>query len=237
MKKLLYLIPVFVVFTLVSAVYAANNGAGAQTGQQVQQQDRVQDPTIHTSGSPFPSGNQVQNQNQVNTQNQGEDTQLQINNQEQENLGEGQGEGLQIRNQIAIQNMSEVAKQVQLLLQVRTSGGIGEQVRQIAQDQNQAQTQIEEQLEKLESKGKLARFLTGTDFGAVNNLRQQLVQNQLRIEQLNEIINQLSNQSDITMVQETIEALIQENTSLQQIISAEEQVKSMFGWLFRLFAR
>jgi uncharacterized protein YydD (DUF2326 family) len=132
--------------------------------------------------------------------------------------------------------MSEVAKQVQMLLQTKTSGGIGEQVKQIAQEQNQAQTQIQEQLNKLESKGRLARFLTGTDFGAIKNIKQQLNENELRIEQLTKLQTQLSNQSDIAMVQETIQALIQENISLQERIATEEQTISMFGWLFRLFS-
>lgn len=236
MKKIVPIVSVFTLLLVAMPVFAANNGAGAQgtagtqqgTTKQVQQQLQV---------SPSSTGNQVQNQNQVKTQNQGEDSQIQTNTQEQENLGDGQGEGLQNRNQNAIQNMSEVAKQVQQLLQIRTTGGIGEQVRQIAQEQNQAQTQIQEQLNKLESKGKLARFLTGTDYGAVKNLKQQLEQNQLRIEQLTQLQNQLSNQGDITMVQETIQALIQENTSLQERITAEEQVGSVFGWLVRLFYR
>jgi len=234
MKKLLYILPIFIAFALVVPAFAANNGAGAQTSQQVQQQTQVQQ---QLQTSPSPTGNQVQNQNQVQTKNQGEDSQIQVNTQEQESLGDGQGEGLQTRNQSAVQNMSEVSKQVQQILQIRTTGGIGEQVRQIAQEQNQAQEQIQEQLNKLESKGKLARFLTGTDYGAVKNLKQQLEQNQLRIEELTKLQNQLSNQSDITMVQETIQALIQENTFLQERITTEEQTRSLLGWLFRFFAK
>lgn len=187
--------------------------------------------------SPSPTGNQVKNQNQVNTQNQGEDSQLQVNTQEEESLGEGQGEGLQTRNQNAIENMSEVAKQVQEMLQVRTTGGIGEQVRLIAQEQNQAQTQISNQINKLNSKGKFVRFLTGTNYGAIKNLKRQLEQNQLRIEQLQELQNQLSNQGDITIVQETIQALIRENTSLQEVIVAKEKTFGLFGWLFKLFVK
>lgn len=233
MKKLLFIFPVFLAFGLVLPVIAAKNSeAGAQAGQQVQQQNQQQ---LQISASP--TGNQVQNQNQVNTQNQGEDSQLQVNTQEQEDLGNGQGEDLQNRNQNAVQNMSEVAKQVQQLLQTRTTGGIGEQVRLIAQEQNQAQTQIQEQLNKLESKGKLARLLTGTDFGALKNLKAQLEQNRLRIEQLTQLQTQLTNQGDMTMVQATIQALIAENTSLQERITTEEQTRSMFGWLFRFFAK
>ena len=229
MKKILFILPVFVVFGLVSLTFAIkNNEVGAQTGQQVQKQ---------LNASPTPTGNQVQNQNQINTQNQGENSQLQVGTQEQEGLSEGQEEGSQNRNQNAVENMSEVAKQVQQLLQVRTEGGIGQRVRQIAQEQNQAQTQIQEQLNKLESKGKLARILTGTDYGAIKNLKAQLEQNQLRIRQLEQLKTQLLNQGDITMVQATIEALVQQNTSLQEQITAEEGTKSLFGWLFRFFAK
>ena len=232
MKKLSILIVAVAILAVNNLVFAAKNDTGAQTGQQVQQQNQQQ---LQISDSPI--GNQVQNQNQVETQNQGEDSQLEINNQEQENLNDGRGEGLENRNPNTIENMSEVAKQVQQLLQVGAEGGIGEQVRQIAQEQNQAQTQIQKQLNKLESKGKFARLLTGTDYGAIKNIKAQLVQNQVRIEQLTQLQNQLSNQSDLTMVQETIQALIQENTSLQERITAEEQTKSMFGWLFRFFAK
>jgi hypothetical protein len=231
MKKVLFIFPVFLAFGLVLPAFAVKNSeVGAQVGQQVKQQNQQQ---LQISASP--TGNQVQNQNQVNTQNQGEDSQLQVGTQEQEGLEDGQGEGLLNRNQNAVQNMSEVAKQVQLLLQTRTTGGIGEQVRQIAKDQNQAQIQIQEQLNKLESKGKLARLLTGTDLGAIKNLKAQLEQNQLRIRQLEQIQTQLTNQSDITMVQAAIQALIAENASLQERITAEEQTKSMFGWLVKLF--
>ena len=147
------------------------------------------------------------------------------------------GEGLETRNQNAIENMSEVAKQVQLLLQTRTTGGIGEQVRLIAQEQNQAQIEIQGQINKLDSKSKFAKFLTGTNYGAIKNLKQQLEQNQLRIREMEQLQNQLSNQGDITQIAETIQALIQENTSLQERIVAEEKTFGLLGWLFRLFAR
>ena len=238
MNKLSILIVTVAILSFSSVVYAAKNTeAGTQntsTGQQVQQQTQTQQ-QLQLSSSP--TGKQVQNQNQVQTQNQGEDSRIQVSTQEQESLGEGQGEGLQIRNQNAVKNMSTVAQQVQQLLQVQTTGGIGEQVRQIAQEQHQAQTQIQEQLNKLESKGKLAKLITGTNYGAVKNLKVQLVQNQLRIEQLTQLQNQLANWGDATAVQETIQALTQENTSLQERITAEEQTKSMFGWLFRFFAQ
>lgn len=235
MKKTIGLVFLCVVLAIPMAVSAQ----GYQGGQGTMQQNRVQDPvrTVTTT----PQGNQVQNQNQVTTQNQGEDSQLEVKTQEVESLGEGQedeqGGDLQNRNQNAVQNMSEVAKQVQQMLQVRTEGGIGDQVRQIAQEQNQAQTRIQEQLNKLASKGKLARLLTGTDYGALKNLKAQVVQNQLQIEQLTQLQTQLATWQDAVTVQEAIQALMQENISLQERIAVEEQTKSMFGWLLRFLSK
>jgi hypothetical protein len=183
-----------------------------------------------------PTGNQVTNQNQIKTKNQGEEQELQVENQEEENLGTGSGTS-ESRNQKANEHMSAVAAKVQELLQIRTSGGIGEQVREVARLQNQAQEQIQTDLGKVQTRSSLMKALIGTDYGATKRLEAQLEQNQLRIEQLEQLMTQLYNQGDITMVQETIQALIQENTSLQEVIAAENQVRSMFGWLFRWFAR
>jgi hypothetical protein len=215
-----------------------SQGTGSQTGNQgtsTQEQQQV-------ITSPIPAGNQVQNQNQVTTQNQGEDSQLKVTTQNKESLGTNQGTGSQgteslNRNETATENMSEVAEQVQELLQVKTKGGIGDQVRQVAQEQDKAQTQIQEQVSKLNSKGKIARFLTGTDRQAVKALKQQMEQNQLRIQQLEELQNQLTNEGDITQVQETIQLLTDQNTSLQDRVNMEEKSNGFFGWLIKLFEK
>ena len=228
MKKLIFILPAFLVLGLAAPVLASNSESGTQIGQQIQKQ---------TVASPSSTGNQVQNMNQVKTQNEGENSQLKVSTQEQEDLGENQDDGLENRNQNAIENMSKVATQVQQLLQMKTSGGIGEQVRQIAQEQNQAQTQTQDQINKLESRKGIAKSLLGPDYGAIKSLKTLLEQNQLRIQQLEQLKNQLSNSGDIAMVQETIQALVQENTSLQELINTEEQTRSFFGWLFRMFVQ
>lgn len=221
MKKLIFILPVFLAFALVLPAFAV-------TDQQVQQRIKI---------SPSPTGNQIKNQNQVKTQNQGEEKQIQTQTQEQENLEEGQGEGLQNRNQNAVQNMSIVAQKVQELLRIRTTGGIGDQVRQIAREQNQAQTQIQDNLNKLENRSGFLKRLFGPEYKAIKNLNQQMEQNKLRIQQLQPLQNQVTNQADETQLSEAIQALVEQNTSLEKQVQAEEQVGSVFGWLIRLFYR
>ncbi|OGG11737.1 hypothetical protein A2Z00_01395 [Candidatus Gottesmanbacteria bacterium RBG_13_45_10] len=208
MEKISIFVVAIVLASLGSPVYAVKNSeAGSQNIGTSQAQQQV-------ATSPSPTGYQIQNQ--VNTQNQGEASQLRINTQEQ---------------------MGTVAAQVQDLLKVRTTGGIGEQVRQIAQEQNQAQNQIQTELGKVEARGGLLKSLIGPDYQALKNMQKAMEQNQLRIGQLEQLQNQLANQSDIAMVQETIQALTVQNTALQNRVNLEERSGGMFGWLFKLFAR
>ncbi|MDH7476052.1 MAG: hypothetical protein QHH09_01100 [Microgenomates group bacterium] len=187
----------------------------------------------------------VRNQNQIRTENQQEEQNLQIQTQEQEKLEstvEAQSQGIpkkiSPRSEQAIQNMSEVAKKVEELLQLRTTQeGIGEQVREIAREQNQAQEKIKNQINKLEMRNKITKFLFGPDYQALKEIKYEIQKNQVRIKQLEQIKNKLINQSEIDKIQEAINAIIQQNTTLLNSVNLEEKTKSLFGWLLKLFNR
>jgi len=189
----------------------------------------------------------VQQQNQIMTQNEGEDSELQVSNQEkereqgEENEG-GVGEDDEMvqkgstRSATAREHMSEVATRVELLFSERIEKeGIGEEVRLVAQEQQRAQEEIRVELGKIESRGKLTKSLLGPDYKALENMRKQLEQNQMRIQQLEELKNQLTNEGEVVAVEETIQALVEQNTSLEDRLLLEEQTKSLLGWLMKLF--
>ncbi|HUW21463.1 MAG TPA: hypothetical protein VMW41_02225 [Candidatus Bathyarchaeia archaeon] len=177
------------------------------SAQGTQQQKRIQDPSTHESGTSVPQGNQVQNQVQVQTQNQGEATQLQVATQQMEQLMEMEG----------------------------LEEGVSNQVRTIAQEQVQSQIQIQTQISRLESRSGLRKRLFGPDYGAIKNLKQQMDQNELRIQRLEQLQNQVTNRADEAQLQEATQALVEQNTNLEEQIQAEEQVRSIFGWLVKLF--
>ena len=212
-RKIFFLFSAFLISALfLPSALGKNNEAGAQNNGNKQQNQ------LRLTVTPSVTG-------------------AQIRNQEEESTSAGRGEGLSQRNEKALENMSEVAKYVQQLLQTKTTGGIGEQVREVARKQNQAQEQIEEELTKLDSKSKLARLLTGTDHGAIKNIKAILVQNRVRINQLEQLQNKLTNQADLKMIKETIQAIIEENASLQERVGTEEQSRSLLGWFFKFFNR
>lgn len=227
MKKLFVYLIVMMVVSL--GLVVSRVGSKAEAEEMNENEDRV-----------------VVNQNRVQTQNEGEETGLQVSTQEQEGLDdeneiedEDEDEEMNIistRSENAREHMSEVAKKVEELLMERTEkGGIGEEVRLVAQAQKQAQEEIQLELGKVEGRGKFIKAMIGPDYKALKNMQQQILENQERIELLEEYKNQLTNESEITMVQETIQALIDQNTALQESVSLEEQTRSLFGWLIKLF--
>ncbi|OGD54819.1 hypothetical protein A3J78_00765 [Candidatus Beckwithbacteria bacterium RBG_13_35_6] len=177
------------------------------SAQGVQQRDRVQDPSTHAAAT-SPQGYQVQSQNQTQTQNQGVETQLRLATQHMEQL----------------MNMKMLGDE------------IGSQIRTLAQEQVQNQAQIQAQVEKLESRSGLMKKLFGPDYKAIKNLNQQMEQNQTMIQQLEMLANQVQNQGEQTQLRTAIQALVQQNTALQNRVQAEEKVGSAFGWLFKLIS-
>ena len=186
-----------------------------------------------------PQSSQVQNQGQGQTENQGEDQQQSIA-QEQESSQSGQDETDESkgRSETARQHMSMVAQAVEELLTTQgAKGGIGQQISEVARQQQQAQQDIGGQLDKLEARRGWMKTLFGPDYKAIKNLEQQMEQNQLRIRQLEQLQAKVTNEAEQTQIQEVIQALIEQNTALQEQIQAEEQAGSLLGWLFKLFIK
>ncbi len=149
----------------------------------------------------------------------------------------GQPKSVSSRSEIARQHMSVVAETVEELLTTQgAKGGIGQQISEVARQQQQAQEDIEEQVDKLEARRGLMKKLFGPDYKAIKNLNRQMGRNQLRIQQLEQLQTQVTNQADQTQIQGTVQAMVEQNTVLQEQVRAEEQVGSLFGWLFKLLA-
>jgi hypothetical protein len=197
----------------------SNTGAGTQTQQQTQQ--KLQDGTE--------TGNQVQNQNQV--KNRGETNQIQTNEQS------GTQNGNESGSAVAEQRKSKVANAVQEMLQVaEKNGGIGQQVKIIAQTQTQNQEKLETSLQKVQSRSGFAKFFVGPDYGEVNNAKKILEQNKEQIKQLSQVKNQLTNQGDAQNLTQQIQTLEQANLEIENSLGTAQKGFSLFGWMVRMFS-
>ena len=216
MKK--YLILSFLFLLIVTPVVA--KGAPATSGQQMNSNSTPVTITINPTNKPTisPTGSQVKNKNEVQTKNQGEEKQLEVKTQEAEELTQ------------------KVSDQVHELIDtVGAKSGIGQQVKEVAQNQIKNQENIKSSLAQLQLRKYFVKFFIGSDKKAIQNAEEQLEQSKLMVQQLEELKLKTKNTSDLQQLQETIDLITYQNTSLQEKIDLENQSKGMFGWLIKLF--
>lgn len=134
---------------------------------------------------------------------------------------------------------SKVANFVQTLLDVADSegNGVGQQVRLVAQEQQQAQEEVADQIESINQRNKIKTFLIGTNYKNIGALRSEMVHLRNRIEQLNRVMNQLENEGDQTEIQEQIQTMEQERENIEAFIKVNEDKFSLFGWFVKLFVK
>jgi len=227
MKKT-FIVVLLLTFGLIVQVKAANTGANQKTtnGQ------------VDSSASVNAQAEdvvQTQQQNQV--MNQGEDTQIQTQQQNEVKIqGEVDSDDQKGKGQ-SEQRRSQVANAVHLMLQVaEREGGIGQQVRIIAQSQNQNQIKLEQNIEKIQDRGKLVKFLIGPNHREIKDAQKTLEQNREQIKQLNQIANKLSNSGDQQQLREQVRVLEQSNQAIENLIVDMQSGFSLFGWLNKLIS-
>jgi len=193
---------------------------------------------INAKADPNPKRNQGQNQEIEEHNNQNTST---INaTSEEEDEEENEENATNSKGQInAAEHRSVVANFVQGLLKVadREKGGIGEQVRVIAQQQNQSDATATEAINKIQNRSKIKTFLIGSDYKNLGALRSEVVHTRNRLDQLNRLLPTVQNASDTVEIQNQIQTLEQEQTKIENFIKAQEGKFSLFGWLFKLFNR
>jgi hypothetical protein len=147
------------------------------------------------------------------------------------NAGKGQ--------QMAETHRSAVATFVQSLVSVadREKGGIGEQVRVIAQQQNVSGFEVSEEITAVESRGKIKTFLIGSDYKNLGALRSEMVQTRNRIGQLQRLVDKATTEEDKTILQDQITKLEKERTDINKFITDNENKFSLFGWFVKLFTK
>jgi hypothetical protein len=218
------------VFIFAVNVYAVGQSSNVGTGNEVQQQqqtanqgedNQIQTQTQEQTQSGSGTGEQVQNQNQNQEQ-------VQQQNQEQTQVQQGQINAEQHRSTVAnfVQSLNGIADR---------EAGIGQQVKTIAQQQNQSASTAIQAMEKVQTRSKVKTFFFGTDYKNLGTLRSEMVQTRSRLEQLNQLMENVQNEGDQTELQNQIQTLEQEQVKIESFIKAQEGKFSLFGWLVKLF--
>lgn len=178
---------------------------------------------------------QVQAQNQVKLRGDGTVDDSQEGVEEEDNGDDNNGSEQGQAN--AAEHRSAVANFVQSLLRVadREEGGLGQQVREIAREQEASSERAEQARVHIEERSKLRTFLFGTDYKNLGALRSEVVQTQNRLRQLNQTLAGLVSDDEKLELESQIQAVMEDQVKLEAFIKAQETKISLFGWLTKLF--
>ena len=137
------------------------------------------------------------------------------------------------------EHRSTVSTFVQSLLNVadREQGGIGEEVKAVAQAQNDTKDKVADGIDKINNRNKIKTFLIGTDYKNIGQLRSEMVKTRNQIDQLNRLVDKTTSEENKTALQAQIQALEQEQQKINDFLKANESKFSLFGWLVKLFSK
>ncbi len=137
------------------------------------------------------------------------------------------------------EKMSEVARQVKLFQEERGDNreGIGQRVREVARNQVQAQEKIENTLQKIEARKLWLKNMFGYNRQDVADLQAEITANQVRIDELNELKSQTTDEAEKAELELMIQALIEQNIYLEESVQTETQHQGLFARFVGFFKR
>lgn len=226
LKKLLITLGLLGFISMPTSMLAASENAN-QTGQANQGNSTTN--SVDTT------------QNQTNNPNVGTMTQEQARTELQTMLQQSESTYTPTRTQnqtrlnlvsTAVQNMLTIASRI-----ATQNTSISNKIQTVAKAQIQMQDKVNQALDKAESRSGFAKFFVGPNYKQLKTVKQEMEQNQLRIQELNQIMSQISNQGDKTELQNQIKVLEDENTALSEQLNQDVKGFSLFGWLSRLISK
>jgi hypothetical protein len=245
MKRIIIFSLIFVFAGSTALAVGAQNGAGSPSANPSLSASPSHSPSPSLNGTPKMGQSDDQNddqeeqdddqgkqiQNELQTQNQGEEQQLQNQLQTQETAGKT------IQVNLA-ERQSMVAQAVQGLLDLANmEPRIGEKIRVIAQEQNQAQEKIDNQINTIQTRNKVKTFLFGTDYKSANELRKEMTATENQINELNQLKEQIQNENHAIILQDQVGLLEQEKNKIQAFVNDNEDKFSLFGWFIKIFVK
>ena len=141
------------------------------------------------------------------------------------------------RSDKAREHMSDVAQAVEEL--VRSADrmedpGIGDQVKEIAKAQGESEDRANEALDRVEGRGVLLKFFFGPGYKDLKEIKKEIQENKVRINELNRLMQKTENEDDVQALVGQIELLEEQNTDLSNNLEEQTQGFSLLGWLFKI---
>ena len=111
--------------------------------------------------------------------------------------------------------------------------GIANEVEEVASEVEENKDEVADAIDEVESKNKFKKFLVGTDYKNLGQLRSNLVHNENQIRRLTKLTKGTVNEEDQVALQEQLTVLMQERERIKTVITDNEGGFSLLGWVFK----
>lgn len=124
-----------------------------------------------------------------------------------------------------------------LLKVANREGGIGAEVRTIAQAQNDSASTTAQAMTKVETRSGFKTFLIGSDYKNLGMIRSELAKTANQIERLKVLAGLAVNAQDKAELNAQISLLEADQAKVDAFVTAHENRFSMFGWFVKIFVK
>ncbi|MBU1558074.1 hypothetical protein KKC45_03870, partial [Patescibacteria group bacterium] len=133
---------------------------------------------------------------------------------------------------------SRIANSVQEMEMIATRNqGVEEQIRVIAQNQNQIQEDVEEALQTAQKRGGFAKFFVGPNYGQLKDIETRLENHTQNLAELKNLREQIMISADKELIDQQIAVMEKVKAELEEAVNQEKKGFSLFGWLNRIISK
>jgi len=141
-------------------------------------------------------------------------------------------------SELSQQRRSRVANAVQEMLKVADrQGGVGKQIREIAQNQNKIQEEAEDSMQKAQKRSRFAKFLIGPNYKEIKNIKTKLEQHKEKIDELKQLRESVGGSYDKNILDNQIKVMEEITQELDGQATKERKGFSLLGWMNRFINR
>ncbi len=115
----------------------------------------------------------------------------------------------------------------------KTRDEIATELEDVASQTEEVQDETIDAIEEIEDRSGFKKFLVGTDYKNLGQLRSSLVQNRNQIRKLTGLSGDITDEDAKLATQEQLTILMQERERIKTVISENEGGFSLFGWVSR----
>ncbi|MES2203015.1 MAG: hypothetical protein V4474_01685 [Patescibacteria group bacterium] len=138
----------------------------------------------------------------------------------------------------AASHRSAVASFVQSLLAIANrEGGVGAQVRAVAQSQQDSASTSADAMAKVEARSALKTLFLGSDYHSLGQLRSEMATTSANIAKLKALLAQTTDASVQADLSAQIQVLENQQAEVNAFVQAHESSFSFFGWFVKLFVK